>query len=274
MANITITSQLVPLNEIATLRDAHLAGLREAQEPLLETLLADATAYLIRTRDGVVGYGLVHPDKGLFEYHMDRSQWAFSTEIFGKFIREHHITKALVKSFDDVFMAAALDHQTSTTSIGMLVRDYIPRPLPLIEALAYTRRLATTDDLELVRSVDQDVFVHPTRLQSAVNNGFVWLYETPEPSRAVLGFGLIKPLRPQSRDVDVGIALDSKYRNKGYALYVMQDLMNQSIAMGYRPIAGCAIDNVPSRRMGQRIGMAPRYRLVSMTLSPDVVGSL
>lgn len=240
----------------------------------METLLADATAYLISTRGGVVGYALVHAEKGLFEYHMDRSQWAFSTEIFGKFIREHNITKALVKSFDDVFMAAALDHQTSATVIGMLVRDYVPRTLPQIESLAFTRRLASLEDLELVSGVDQDVFVDPARLRGAVSNGFVWLYERSEPSPVVLGFGLIKPLRPMSRDVDVGIALDRKYRNKGYALYVMQDLMNQSIAMGYRPIAGCAIDNLPSRCMGQRIGMAPRYRLVSMTLRADVVGSL
>jgi GNAT superfamily N-acetyltransferase len=272
MANITIRSQVVTFSELAPWRELYLAQLREAQEPLLETLLSAATAYVIHTRDASVGYALVHPEKGLFEYYMDRSQWAFSTEIFGKFIREHQITKALVKSFDDVFMAAALDHQTSVTSLGMLVRDYIPRELPQIPELAFSCRLAKASDLAKIQSVDQDVFTNPERLKAAVEHGWVWLYQASSEAGALVGFGLIKPLRPGTPDVDVGIAIDRPYRNKGFALYVMQDLMTRSIALGYRPIAGCALDNLPSRRMGQRIGMAPRYRLVSMTFAPLAKG--
>jgi hypothetical protein len=266
MANVSITSRVASRSEIEGLRATHLSELREAQEPLLETLLPVCVAYLIETREGVAGYALVHPEKGVFEFYVHRTQWAFATEIFGKFIREHGITKALVKSFDDVFMAAALDHQTSVTSVGMLVRDYVPRILPLISSLQVACRKAKPEDLSRIKLVEQDVFTHPDRLQSAVFNGWVWLYEAIDRPGALLGFGLIKPLEMNKRDVDVGIAIDKPYRNKGYALYVMQDLMTRSIELGFRPIAGCAVDNLPSRRMGQRIGMAPKYRLVSMTL--------
>lgn len=267
MANITITSNPVPFTDIVTWRELYLTQLREAQEPLLETLVPEATAYVIHTREAPVGYALVHPDKGIFEYYVDRSQWVFSTEIFGKFLRERQITKGLVKSFDDVFMAAALDHQTSVKSLGMLVRDYIPRPLPKIDALAFVCTLAQPRDLSRIRAVDQDVFTHPERLAAAIDAGSIWLYEAGL-SNALVGFGLIKPIRHGSTEVDVGIAIDRPYRNKGFALYVMQDLLTRSIASGYRPVAGCALDNLASRRMGQRIGMAPRYRLVSMTFEP------
>lgn len=264
MSNITITSTPIPITELDNWRALHFAQLREAQDPLLQTLLPEATGWLIQTRESTVGYALVHPDKGIFEYYLDRSQWAFSTEIFGKFLRQRAVTKALVQSFDDVFMAAALDHQVSVTSVGMLVRDYVPRPLPQIEGFEFTCACAGVDDLARIRNVDQDVFTHPERLTSAVEKGFVWLYEA-KGSNALIGFGLIKPLRSDSVDADVGIAIDRPYRNKGFALYVMQDLVNRSVAAGYRPIAGCALGNLPSRRMGQRIGLAPRYRLVSMT---------
>lgn len=264
MANITIKSHRVSLTEVTPWRELYLAQLREAQEPLLETLVPSATAYVIYTRDAPVGHALVHPEKGVFEFYVDRSQWAFATEIFGKFLQECGVTRALVKTFDDVFMAAALDHQTSVTSLGMLVRDYIPRSLPTIDALAFACRLAQSADLGRIKGVDQHVFTDPARLNAAVERGYIWLYEATALSNALIGFGLIKPIRPGSTDVDVGIAIDRPYRNKGFALYVMQDLMTRSIASGFRPIAGCALDNLPSRRMGQRIGMAPRYRLVSM----------
>jgi RimJ/RimL family protein N-acetyltransferase len=268
MANITITTSPISFSDLAPWRELYFAQLREAQEPLLETLVATATAYLIHTREATVGYALVHPEKGVFEYYLDRSQWAFSTEIFGKFLRQHQLTKGLVKSFDDVFMAVALDHQTSVISLGMLVRDYIPRALPKLEGLAFTCTLAQSSDSSRLASVDQDVFTNPERLAFAIEKGFIWLYEAPALSNALIGFGLIKPIRPGSTDADVGIAIDRSYRNKGFALYVMQDLMNRCIASGYRPIAGCALDNLPSRRMGQRIGMAPRHRLVSVTFAP------
>src|SRR5690606_3455530 len=107
MSNVTITSTQISITELSHWRALYFAQLREAQDPLLETLVADATGWLIHTRESTVGYALVHPDKGIFEYYMDRSQWAFSTEIFGKFIRQRAVSKALVQSFDDVFFAAA-----------------------------------------------------------------------------------------------------------------------------------------------------------------------
>lgn len=262
MANITITSTPVAISQLEPWRERYFSELREAQEPLLETLVAASSAYLVQTRDAAIGYALVHPDRGIFEYYLDRSEWAFSTEIFGKLLRQRDITRGLVKSFDDLFMAAAMDHQCGVTSLGMLVRDYVPRPLPPIESLAVSCTLATRADQELIDAVDQDVFSDPQRLADAVENGYVWLYRADVKCKTVVGFGLIKPVRAGALDVDVGIAIDRPFRNKGFALYVMQDLMSRSIAAGYRPIAGCALDNLASRRMGQRIGMAPRYRLL------------
>lgn len=265
MANISVKSQIVPLSEVEPLREVYFAQLRESQEPLLETLVPQATAYTLSTRVGRIGYALVHAEKGIFEYYVDRTQWAFSTEIFGKFIRERSIKRALIKSYDDLFMAAGLDHQTSVTSIGMLVRDYVPRELPQLPHIKFTCRRAEVEDLPRVQAVDQQVFTHRERLRLAATHGWLWLYEDVNASR-LIGFGLIKPLRRDSKDADVGIAVDKPFRNKGFALYMLQDLMNRSVAEGLRPIAGCAMDNLASRRMGQRIGMSPRYRLVSMTL--------
>jgi GNAT superfamily N-acetyltransferase len=253
--------------ELAPLRSAYLDSLIAAQELLLEVMRARAVHYRIVHREETCGYFSVHGEQTLIEFYLGRPYWVFGETVFKQILQRMPVRRALVQSFDHLLLSSCIAHQTDVRSLGVLVRDYVPRALPELPALQrFDARTATRVDLPRVCAVEQPVFTDHARLAALVEQGHVVLFER---EHALIGFGIMQPVVAGRPDVDVGIALDPAFRNTGYALYLFRHMVEHCLAQGLLPIAGCAEENRPSRNMGERIGMVPRYRLLELTFARE-----
>jgi|GEM_PF-1972377 len=250
---------LAEAHTIAPYRAQYLESLPEAQEAFLEMLMLGAQHHLIVWKGEHAGYISLHEKKTALEFFLLPNAISFAQDLFPLILDKLHIERAWIKSFDAMFLSCALDCQTSLATKGLLVREYLPRALPQIERITYTRRKAKPEDLEAVIAVDQPVFTNPLRLKAAIAAGNIHLFE--HGSRLV-GFCLVRVIVPGKPHVDVGIAVDTPFRNKGYAPYMLRDVVEFCLAEGYEPVTGCEQENLPSFRIGRRIGFVARYRLV------------
>lgn len=252
---------IATLDEIADLRARHLDTLLEAQELLLEVWIAESRAFLVVAHGAKCGYFIVHPARGLLEFHLEQPYWIFADAVLRGIVERGLAQRAWVKSFDHLFLSASLGLQPEVRVAGLLVRDYQPRPLPALDRIRFTARPATFADMPRIERLDQEVFTDHERLRRLVADERMTLFENDE---GLVGFGILQPVIPGRPDVDIGLAVAGKFRRRGYAVYIFRWLVEHCLERGLRPIAGCAAENTPSRTMGERIGMSARYRLLEL----------
>lgn len=262
--NIRPTFLPVSLDELQELRNEYLDRLLAAQEALIEVLVQQARCFSIFAKGRVAGYLILHEGEGLLEFYVTSEFQPYAHLLLREFVRRHRVRSALVKSFDHLLLACALDIQTSVSVRGILVRDFVPRALPSIPRLRYRERIAEERDLPRIHAVDQRVFTHPERLTAVVRAGAVHLFERDEAECALIGFGIIRPVIAGRPEVDLGLAVDAPFRNKGYAVYCLRDLAQHCLQRGLVPISGCAAENEASIRLGSRVGFVSRYRLLDV----------
>lgn len=265
--NVRPTFQRVEFSAISELRERYLEGLLKGQAALLEVLVPHGEHYVIVVRGETAGYFIVHEGSVLIEYFALDEYLAYTHEFLRAFIVQKRIRGALVKSFDHMFLACAMDAQVRVHVKGVLVRDYIPRSLPEIASIRYTQRMAVEEDLPRVRAVDQPIFTHPERLLAVIRAGCMRLFEQEE---KLVGFGIVRPVIPGRPEVELGIAVDRPFRNKGHAIYMLRDMAEYCAANGLVAIAGCSAENSASIKMGLRVGFVSLYRLFELTFpEPD-----
>jgi len=259
--NIQPTFHPVSLEDLRDLRNDYLDRLLAAQEALLEVLVQQAQCFTILAKGQVAGYFISHEREGLLEFHLRPEFQAYAHLLFRRFVAEQSVRGALIKSFDHLLLACAMDIQTSVRVRGILVRDFIRRPLPEIARIRYRERAAEEPDAPRVRAIDQQVFTHPERLAAVIRAGAMRLFEQDE---QLLGFGIIRPVIAGRPEVDLGLAVDAPFRNRGYAVYFLRDMAEYCLQNGLVPISGCAAENEASIRLGSRVGFVSRYRLLEV----------
>lgn len=257
----------VPLPELASLRGEYLESLPYAQELLLETMVPQARGLGVLSRaEELCGYLLIGEHGALIEFYLERPYWVFGEQVLGLALRAFGIERAWVKSFDSLLLSSAVGYQRSMRVLGLLVRDYQPRALPRSPHIQFNARLAQEADLQRIAELDQDVFTHPGRLRAALSRGELWVFEYEQ---VLLGLGVSQRLSPKRPEVDLGVAVDRPHRNRGHAVYLLRTLAEHCLAQGLHPVCGCAVDNLPSRHMGERIGFVARHRLLELVLSTN-----
>lgn len=256
-----VPPQLVEVGtpRIAALRAEYLAELPEAQEAFLEMLMHSAAHYLILWRNEEVGYVSVHDGATAIEFHLIAEALSFAQDLFPPIVGILKLERAWIKTFDHLFLSCALDCQNSVSTKGLLVREYIRRVLPEIARIVYKRRVATGADLEAILKVRQDVFTNSARLTTALRSGNVHVFHR---ETELVGFCIIRRILEGRPDVDIGIAVDTPFRNKGYAVYMLRDMVEYAIDHGLHPVTGCEQSNTASFRLGRRIGFVARHRLI------------
>jgi ribosomal protein S18 acetylase RimI-like enzyme len=254
------------LAEVHALRERHLDGLIAAQDALLEILVRDGRVHHIVVRDEVIGYAVVQ-DTTVLEFFVVPERDYYAHMLLPRLAEQVGIDRALVKTFDHVFLTAALFNSTKDKVgvRGVLVRDYVKRELPAIARIEYIRRTARPDDLPAITAVEQQIFTNAERLRWAVDQGYIELFERPT-GGPLIGFGLMRPVIDGRPDTEVGVVVDPVCRNKGYAMYMLRDMVEHCLDRGLVPVSGCARTNAASIRMGTRIGFTGRYLLLEVEL--------
>lgn len=246
----------VELCSLDAWRHRYCAGLEKAQALLLELMVPQSRPLAIQKRDQTIGYALIGGPQALIEFYLDPEYWCYGQDIGAQLIEHCQIKRALLKSFDGLIFTSFAGHQRGMKVLGLLTRDYSPRELPQRLAPEMEARIATPDDLEAIIAMEQDVFQDPSRFAQAIAAKEVIGYWSQE--RALVGFGMLRRVRPEHEALEINIAVDPAFRRRAYAAYIMQDLARRSAAQRMQPIASCPVDNTPSRILGERVGFSAR----------------
>lgn len=258
--NVRLQIQPAALAELAQLRALYLDGLLGAQEALLEVAVCEGDCLRLVVREQTAGYAVVRAGT-LLEFFLLEAYLPKSHVIFRKLVQEARLERALVKSFDHVLLSCALDIQVAVKVLGILVRELVKRDLPRLPGIQYTQRGARGKDLSRLLAVEGNVFDDAARLSAAIAAGWVRVFERGD---HLVGFGLLKPVVAERAQVDVGLVVDKPFRGRGYAAYLLRDLIDFCEAQGLQPISGCAAGNSASINLGLRVGFVSRYRLLEL----------
>jgi len=253
-----IIKELSSAMEIADLRQEYLDSLMESQELFLELMVREAQPFALLDGDTLVGYFFEGTDHTLIEYYVCPACFAYVDTIFGVIVMERGIHTVYCKSFDHLLLSCCLDMQKKMESLGYLFREYEKPPAlslskrPLSATFNnITTRLATKADEAYISEINEEIFDHPHEITETIENDNLLIFQ-----RTIAG-------RPE---FDIGMLVNREFRRQGYGAFILGYLMNYCEEHGYRPTAGCAIENLASRRCLERAGYKAQYRMLAFTI--------
>lgn len=244
---------------IQPLREAYLDGLPEPQELFLEMRVQAAQPVVILVGGKTAGY-LVHDRMGtLVEYFVLPHVVTRSGEVFDALQERFEIQHALCKSFDYDLLTCCLDRGASVEVLGLHFRTFHAAGGRL-DTLWTEARLARTDEASRIKSIRHGLFDSDEEVDDCLARGVVQLFLA---GKALMGCGLLQTVIPGRPEVDIGMLVHPAHRGKGVGTAILRYLVDQVLAQGGRPIAGCAVDNLASRRTLERAGFVSRHRLLA-----------
>ena len=265
-----IIKELSSAAEIADLRQEYLDSLIESQELFLELMVREAQPFAVLDGDTRVGYFFEGAEHILVEYYVRPSFFAHVDTIFGVILMERGIQTVYCKSFDQLLLSCCLDVQKKTEAVGYLFREYEKRPAlnlskrPLSTTFNnITTRLATKADEAYIADINEEIFDHLHEITEVIENDNMLIFQQEE---AVVGFGIFQRVIAGRPEFDIGMLVTREFRRQGYGAFILRYLMNYCEDLGYRPTAGCAIENLASRRCLERAGYKAQYRMLAFTI--------
>jgi len=247
------------LNDIAPLRSQHLEELFQPQELFLELKVRKSSVYRLSLAKMPVGYVLLDElEQTLLEYYVTRPFLNQVDAIFGELLQRCGIRRAFCKSFDHTLLSCCLSYQKSVRPIGISFREYAP--LEQINAPSPVRfRLANANDIPLITSVNEEIFESDEEIRETIGNQNMFLFEQ---GTALIGFGIFQRNIAGRPDFDIGMLVTKPFRRQGYGAYIIRFLTEYCQQNDWRPICGCAIENIASRRTLEKVGYIARHRLL------------
>lgn len=262
MTNIIPTNiSLSSLQAIEPLRQHYLDELYEAQELYLELKIRTANVYQIQHEQQPIGYVIVDQDHMALEFYVTQPYQTMSDLIFAEIVKTCGITKALCQSFDFMFLSCCMGLQKAVKVLGIHFREYTPTPRKRHDA-DISVRLATMADEPTIAAINEEIFESPEEITMTITNQSLFIFEK---AGDLLGFGIFQRTIPGRPEFDIGMLVHRNYRKQGYGTYIIQYLADYCQQQGWRPICGCAVENIGSRKCLEAAGFIARYRLLELT---------
>ncbi|GAK58754.1 hypothetical protein U27_05729 [Candidatus Vecturithrix granuli] len=249
------------LKEIEGMRAHYLDELGEAQELFLELKIRRARVVKIQSYARPIGYVLLGDDNLLLEYFISRTHFHQIDRIFQDLIQKFSIKKAFCKSFDHALLSCCVQAQKQTKAVGVLFRERDLRSLSLLGEHV-TTRFAEPHDAQQIAAVNEEVFDNKEEIDEVIANHNLFIFEQ---DHDLIGVGLFQRVIVGRPEFDIGMLVTSKYRRQGYGAAIIHYLADYCQQQGWRPICGCAIENIASRRCLEKTGFIARYRMLEFT---------
>jgi GNAT superfamily N-acetyltransferase len=249
------------LEEVSDLRNQYLDHLIEPQELYLELMVSSADVYEIILNKVQIGYFFLDEEGILLEYFIIQQQLHLAEEIFKKIIAEFSIHKAFCKSFDHMLLSCCAGLQIKTSVLGVLFREYNPI-LGDARLKEITVRPATLEDEGHVIEVNEEVFDYDHEVLEYINKQQLLIFEKEHTS---IGFGIFSRVIEGRPDFDIGMLVEKDFRSQGFGQFIIGYLADFCRKNGCRPIAGCAVENIASRRTLEKAGFVAGYRLLEFS---------
>jgi GNAT superfamily N-acetyltransferase len=257
--------QRTSLKELESLRQMQVSDLRaQAHDPLEERIDLAAPACLkIQFAGKDVGYAIID-DKAevgitLLEFYLVISQRKNAKGVFTELIRSYHCRYWLVNTQDSFALPLMLENGLSYELDGYIFsldsRKY--------ENSTQADELHARPGLELAKLEDlnqtytlvmQDGFYTgggPEALAVRIKNEEIYLLRS---EGALIGVGFVSPLVRTPRYADIAMIIDRPYRKKGFASYLVSQLVQVSFQKNLIPTALTSTQNIASRKTLEKCG--------------------
>jgi GNAT superfamily N-acetyltransferase len=244
-----------------SLRTEYLDLLPQPQELFVENLVATGTCWSIGRDDREIGYAVIHGAETLVELHVRTAELRCVAAAFEALAGARGVRRILAKSFDPTLMFVALLRPRQVRTTGLLYRVIVEADFAADAGIGV--RAATPNDLALLLRLGADFFDGPAEIEDYIAAGGLMIYEAGD---GALGAGVMKRVVSGRDDVDIGMVVDPGRRRRGNGAYIVAHLKSYCLAKGWRPICGCAVHNLASRRTLERAGFASRHGLVEFEL--------
>lgn len=244
------------MEEIGSSRDDYLDSLLEPMELYLEMLGKDASPYEVRSEGKELAYAVADDNGVLYEFHVLHENLTWAREIFQKVLKDLSIRKAYCQSFDHLYLSMCMIHSGERRVIGHCFRERRITEAPEIEL---EERTAVIEDLDLIIKNREEIFEdnEVADIPFYINKGSIRIFETADGD--FIGYGLINRTIPGRDWFDIGMYVHPDHRKRGYGTYILHRMMDICDRNGWRPVAGCSIENEPSRRTLEKAGLISRY---------------
>jgi GNAT superfamily N-acetyltransferase len=251
--------EIAPAREIPPdLQRAYLDSLAEPSELYQQNQVRRGRAFLIRVDGETVGYAAFDADT-MVELYLCDSALTRGEELFDAALATAQATAAVCQTFDALMLTLALRSPAKVRVGGHLFRrcgDVDFQADPSIAA-----RLAIAADAPGILDVD-DFWSDRQELAGYIAVGGAWVYE--HATAGLLGCGVITRVVEGRSAMDVGMMVAPAHRRRGYGAYIIRHLKAHVVAQGLRPIAGCAADNLGSRRTLERAGFVRSHAILDI----------
>lgn len=250
------------IRRIADLRTEYLYSLPVFQELYIEMMVEESDYYLLTDNQRDVGYFIKTNSNILVEFYLVDEQIPDCKDVFNSIMCDYTIQRVYCKSFDSLLMDCCLSNSFNYQIIGCLFRDYFKTVDYPLSGL--TNRCATMADYDFLLLQKDGLYESPEELTHFVNGGNVIMYMN---DNELYGCGYLIKIHTEWNYYDIGMWVNPQFRNMGIATGIISNLKQTCLSNNWRPICGCAFDNVGSKKTLEKNGFVSKYKLVEFEIN-------
>ena len=244
--------------EIKSYRKLYLENLSEMQELYIEWIVVKSNFYIINNRGEEIGYFIVSKQNSLVELYVDTSCLNAITGIFDDIYNQFNIETVLCKSFDSTLLKCCINRNLKYKPVGHLFRDYVDT-IPQDTGEFTKIEFADESDYNDLVKYDCDLYETEEELHFMLKSKFILKYYIAD---ILAGCGFLIKVNEFYNHRDIGMWVDTPYRNKGYATKIISDLKQRCIKDGIQAICGCAVENIASKKVLEKNGFRTKHDLL------------
>jgi len=255
--------QLLVLNEVPSdLRNEYINTLPEPQEYFLEQLVQAGKIFLVETESQkTIGY-LVLNGSTVVELFINSGNEGYIPFILTQAAQNLAARTILVKSFDPLYAYLEEFSLGGRETVGLLFRGYSTDPIKIFSELCINN--LSVSEIEEVMSINDGFFDDESEVHKYILSKSVFSYRNNEGE--LLGCGILSRVIEGREAVDIGMLVSLPHRNQGWGTHVARHLKHICLERGDRPIAGCDIENVASRKALEAAGLRTQHQLFEYSL--------
>ena len=240
----------------------HLGRLSAPQEFYVESLVASGSAHGIEVDGMACGYAIVEASKRIVEIHIEDAALAHAPRVLDALVATLGVQSLLAQSFDPLAVFLGLTRGSPAVTRGRLYRIVVDRDFtPRADIQA---RPGASGDIAELAALSDDFFDDEAEVAAYQATDGLIVYRGG--GGELIGAGVLKIVIAGMAGVDIGMVVGPRHRGRGYGAYIVRHLKAHCLARGWRPICGCAIDNLASHRTLERAGFASLHTLVEFAL--------
>ena len=248
----------VKYGEITSFRKRYFEELSGLQELFVEWIVAKSYYYTINNEGGTIGYFIVSKQNSLVKLYVDMKNIPEITEIFKDIYSKFNIQNVLCKSFDAALLKCCFSSNLEYKPAGHLFRDCIDTAPQDISVFTKIEFAAETDYDNLVK-YDNELYDTEEELRYMLKNKMILKYYIED---QLTGCGFLIKATEFDNHCDIGMWVDTPYRNQGFGAKIISDLKQRCLKNGVEITCGCAAENTASKKALEKNGFRTKHDLI------------